>query len=156
VRICMLSYYTLGNFCVCVCLCVCLSLCLSVCVCPAIRFHISKRIFSKYGENILWVMTRIVGYFFSAHKARACACVLNERACVHSLIFERIISKFAGNILLLTISVRALRVVIQSIIFGRILFKFAGHILHMTKSYMGYILIMFTHHVHASCLRTRA
>jgi hypothetical protein len=30
--------------------------------------------------------------------------VLNARVCVHSLIFERIISKCAGNILLLTIS----------------------------------------------------
>jgi hypothetical protein len=50
------SYYKLGNFCVYVCLCVCLS------VCPAIRFHISQRIFSKFGENILWMMTRIVGY----------------------------------------------------------------------------------------------
>jgi hypothetical protein len=33
----------------------------------------------------------------------------------------------------------------HSLIFGRILFKFAGHMLQMTKSYMGYILIMFTH-----------
>jgi hypothetical protein len=93
------------SVCVCVCLCVCLCVCVSVC--PAIRFHISQRIFSKLGENIIWVMARIVGYYcFSAHNACACTCVLNARACVHSLIFERIISKFAGNILLLTISVK--------------------------------------------------
>jgi hypothetical protein len=42
----------------CVCVCVCLSVCL--CVCPAIRFNISQRIFSKFGGNIIWVMTRIV------------------------------------------------------------------------------------------------
>jgi hypothetical protein len=40
----------------CVCLCVCLSFC------PAIRFHISQRIFSKFGGNLLRVMTRSVGY----------------------------------------------------------------------------------------------
>jgi hypothetical protein len=36
----------------------------------------------------------------------------------------------------------------HSLIFGRILFKFAGHILQMTTSYMGYIRIMFTHRAH--------
>jgi hypothetical protein len=67
-----MSYYKLGN--------------LFVCVCRAIRFHISLQIFSKCGGNILWVMTRIVGnYMFSARSA--CACMLNVRACVHSLIF---------------------------------------------------------------------
>jgi hypothetical protein len=71
---------------VCVCLCVC------VCVCPAIRFHISQRIFSKFGGIIIWVMTRIVGYLFvSAHT-------------VYSLISEQIFSKFAGNKLRLTIN----------------------------------------------------
>jgi hypothetical protein len=40
----------------CVCVCVCLS------VCPAIRFHSSQRIFSKFGGNLLRVMTRSVGY----------------------------------------------------------------------------------------------
>jgi hypothetical protein len=94
----------------CLCLCVCLYVCLCVCVyvclsvCPAIRFHISQRIFSKFGGNILWVMTHIVGYLLlCARNARACACVLNVRACVYSLIFERILCIFAGNILRLTI-----------------------------------------------------
>jgi hypothetical protein len=41
------------------------------------------------------------------------------------------------------------RVVKHSLIFGRILLKFAGHILQMTTSYMGYILIIFTHRAHA-------
>jgi hypothetical protein len=36
----------------------------------------------------------------------------------------------------------------HSLILGRILFKFAGHILQITTSYMGYILIMFTHRGH--------
>jgi hypothetical protein len=39
-------------------------------------------------------------------------------------------------------------VVKHSLAFGRILFKLAGHILQMTTSYMGYILIMFTHRSH--------
>jgi hypothetical protein len=48
-----------------VCLCVCVS------VCPAIRFHISQRIFSKFGGNLLRVMTRSVGYIL---------CVCTQRA----------------------------------------------------------------------------
>jgi hypothetical protein len=82
-------------------MCVCLCVCLCVCVCPAIHFHILQRIFSKFGGNIVWVKTRI--YIFSTHNARACACVLNARACVHSLIFVRILSNLARNILRLTI-----------------------------------------------------
>jgi hypothetical protein len=65
---------------------VCVSVCM--CVCPAIRFHISQRILSKFGGNLLRVMTRYVGYI----------------CCVCTLIFERILFKFAGNILRLTIS----------------------------------------------------
>jgi hypothetical protein len=38
----------------------------------------------------------------------------------------------------------------HSIISGQIRFKFAAHILQMTTSYMGCILIMFTHRVYAS------
>jgi hypothetical protein len=45
-------------------------------------------------------------FVFFAHNGCACACVLNTRACVHSHILERILSKFAGNILRLTISVK--------------------------------------------------
>jgi hypothetical protein len=41
------------------------------------------------------------------------------------------------------------RVIKRSLIFGRILFKFAGHMLKMTTSYMGYILITFTYRGHA-------
>jgi hypothetical protein len=48
------------------------------------------------------------------------------------------------------------RMVKQSIIFGRILFKFDGHILQMTtSSYMGYMLIMVNHCMHA-CMCERA
>jgi hypothetical protein len=95
-------------------------------------------------------------------------CVLNARACVHSLIFERIISKFAGNILLLTVSVKdyvlfiythrahvcervCVRacVIKHSLIYGPTLFKFAVNIIHITTSSMGYVLCMFTHRAHA-------
>jgi hypothetical protein len=65
------------SVCVAVWLCVCLSGCVCLSVCPAIRFHISLR-------DILWVMTRIVGYFF---------------------VRVWIISKCAVNILLHTIRV---------------------------------------------------
>jgi hypothetical protein len=36
----------------------------------------------------------------------------------------------------------------HSLIFLRFLFKFGGHILQMTTSYMGYILVMFSHRGH--------
>ena len=100
------------------------------------------------------------------HRARAC--VLSARVCVHSLIFERIMSKFAGNILRLTISgkdyvlfivthrVYACKrasasavVITHSLIYGRILFKFAVNILQVTSSSMGNVLFMFTHRAHA-------
>jgi hypothetical protein len=63
-----ISYYKLhGVF-------LCVSVYVYVCVCPAIRFHISQLIFSKFGGNILWVMTCIVGYyFFCVHATRTCA-----------------------------------------------------------------------------------
>jgi hypothetical protein len=107
---------------------------------------------------------------------RACACVLNAHACVHSLSFERIITKFAGNILLLTISVKdyvffsfthrahacehacaRACVIKHSLIYGPTLFKFAVNILQITISSMGYVLFMFTHRTCVSaCVRARA
>jgi hypothetical protein len=140
---------------------VCLSVCVSVC--PAIRFHI----FSKFAGNILWVMTRIVGYLlFSARNARAC--MLNARACVHSLILERILFKFAGNILRLTISVKdyvifmfthrvqacaRACVIKHSLIYGPILFKSAAKIQIPTSS-ICYLLFMFTHCAHTRVVKT--
>jgi hypothetical protein len=70
--------------CLSVCLCVRMYVCLCICVsvCPAIRFHISQRIVSKFGGNIQRVMIRIVGYLFClctqrvrvrAKRARMCA-----------------------------------------------------------------------------------
>jgi hypothetical protein len=65
----VISYYKLGHFCVSVCVCVCLSVCLS-----GYKFPHSQRIFSKFGGNIIWVMTRIVGYLlFSERNSRVCA-----------------------------------------------------------------------------------
>jgi hypothetical protein len=60
-------------------MCVCLSVCVYVCmcVCPPIRFHSSQRIFSKFGGNLLRVMTRSVCYILlcarNAKRARMCA-----------------------------------------------------------------------------------
>jgi hypothetical protein len=138
----------------------CVSVCLYVCL-SGYTFPHSQRIFPKFGENILWVMTRIVGYLFVSAR-NACACVLNARACVHWLIFERILHKFAGNVLLLTISVKdyfscsriartcaGACVIKHSLIYGPILFQFAVNILQITTSSMGYIPFMFTHRAHA-------
>jgi hypothetical protein len=65
-------------------------MCICVSVCPAIRFHISHRIFSKFGGNILWVMTRIVACLIfsarNAHTTHARACVLNARMCAFAYI----------------------------------------------------------------------
>jgi hypothetical protein len=80
--------------------------------------------------------------------------------------FERIISKFAGNILLLTISVKdyvlimfthcthaceractRVYVIKHTLIYGPALFIFAVNILQITTSSMGYVLFMFTHRV---------
>jgi hypothetical protein len=118
-------------------------------------------------------MTRSVGYIFvvCTPRARACACVLNARVPVHSLIFERIISRFAGNILLLTINVKDYVLFIfthcahaceracsracaikHSLIYGPTFFKFAVNILQITTSSMGYVLFMITHHAH-ECVR---
>jgi hypothetical protein len=77
-------------------------------------------------------------------------------------------SKFAGNILRLTISGRdyvlyivthrvyackrasaSACVTTHSLIYGRILFKFAVNILQVTSSRMGYVHFMFTHRAHA-------
>jgi hypothetical protein len=108
-------------------------------------------------------------YFSYSRTVRARACVLSARVCVHSLIFERIISKFDGNILQLTIrgkdyvlflvthSVYACKrasasacVITHSLIYGRIHFKFAVNILQITTSSMGYVLFLITH-----CARDR-
>jgi hypothetical protein len=97
-----------------------------------------------------------------------CARNVRPRVCVPSLIFERIMSKFAGNILRLTISGKdyvlfivkhrvyactrasaSACVITHSLIYGRILFKFAVNILQVTSRSMGYVLSMFTHHAHA-------
>jgi hypothetical protein len=76
------SYYKLGNFCVCVS--VCLSVCL--CVCPAIRFHSSQRIFTKFGGNLLRVMTRSVGYIFRVCTQRARVRTKRARVCAFAYV----------------------------------------------------------------------
>jgi hypothetical protein len=82
--------------------------------------------------------------------------VLNAQACVHSLNFERMLSKFAGNILRFTTSgmgyvifmfmhrahaneraCASAAVLKHSLIFGRIPIKFAGNILQITTSSIG-------------------
>jgi hypothetical protein len=128
----------------CVCLFVCLYVCM--CVCLSVRLYVS---------------------YLCARNARACACVLNA-------IFERILFKFAGNILRLTISVndyvlsmfthrahaceRACAracMIKYSLIYGPIHLKYAVNILKITTKRMGYLLFMFTHCAH-TCERVRA
>jgi hypothetical protein len=133
--------------------------CLSVCV--SVRLYVSTFLNGSspnlegtfYGAwHVPWAI-----YVLGARNVRTCALVLSACTCVNSLIFERILSKFAGNILRLTISgkdyllfifthrahawehacVRE-RVIKHSLIYGRILFKFAVNILQVTSSSMGY------------------
>jgi hypothetical protein len=90
------SYYKLGNVCVSVCVCVCVSVCL--CVCLSVRLYVSKFLngSSPNFEGTLYGSWHVSWAIY--------VCVLDARACVHSLIFERILSKFAGNIIWLTLS----------------------------------------------------
>jgi hypothetical protein len=85
----------------------------------------------KFAVNILYITPSSMGYvrFMFIHRARACN--LSRTRGTHAWLKH-------------------------SLIFGRILFKFAGHILQMTTSYMGYILIMFMHRGDACvCERVR-
>jgi hypothetical protein len=158
------SYYKLGNFCVCVCLSVCLS------VCPAIRFHSSQRIFSKFGGNLLRVMTCSAGYICAvctqcarmrvrAKRAHMCAFAYFWTDSVH-ICWEHTTThhKWQGlhtfHVHTPRASARA-RVIKCLLIYGRILFKFAKNILQVTSSSMGYVLLTHTHAPRAS-ERTRA
>jgi hypothetical protein len=77
---------------------------ISVCVClSGYTFpHSSTDLLQIWREPFTGHDTFRVLYILCAHAM--CACVLSARTCVHSLIFERILSKFAGNRLRLTIS----------------------------------------------------
>jgi hypothetical protein len=74
----------------------------------------------------------------------------------HSLLFGRILFKFAGHILQMTTRYMVYilimfahrwhaRVITCSLIYGRFLFKFAVNILNFTTINKGYVLVMFTH-----------
>jgi hypothetical protein len=83
--------------------------------------------------------------------------VLNTRACVSPLIFERIPSKFPGNMLRLTTSgysyvlftlthrVRASAIFKRSLIFGLIMSKCSGNIHHIPIGYMGHLMCVWIH-----------
>jgi hypothetical protein len=110
-----------------------------------------------------------MGYILIMFTHRAHSC---ERACARarviksSIIFGRILIKFAVNILHITTSstgcvllmftnrVHACeRVFKSSLIYGRILFTFAANILPSTTNSMGYVLFIFTHCAHALNIR---
>jgi hypothetical protein len=135
-------------------------------VCPAIRFHSSKRIFSKFGGNLLRVMTRSVGYIFCV--CTQCMRVLAKIAHMwtftyfftdslkicweHTTIVAWTTLRYYTTIVSCS---RTARVIKRSFIHGRILFTFAENILQITISSMGYVRFMFTHRAHA-CERARA
>jgi hypothetical protein len=74
------SNYLTINWGMYVCLCVCLSVCLSVC--PAIRFHSSQRIFSKFGEKPSTGHDTFRGlYILCVHATRA-QCARINRVCM--------------------------------------------------------------------------
>jgi hypothetical protein len=137
---------------VCVCVYVCVSVSVSVSVC------LSGYTFPHFSTDLLQIWREHSTGHTTLHRLyMLCvrACVHSELACVHSLIFERILSKYAGNILRLIISgndyalfifthlkyARA-RVIKHALMHGRILFKFAVSVLQMPSSSMGYVLVM--------------
>jgi hypothetical protein len=156
------------------CLCLCVCACVCLCVCPAIRFHISQRIFSKFVVNILLVMTRCMGYTLCVCTQRARA--MYARMCEFAYFLTDSVQigwehttthhKWQGlRTFMFTHRTHACerpcaraRVIKRSLIYGRILFKFAVNILQITSSSMDYVLSMFTHRAHACgrvCERAR-
>jgi hypothetical protein len=137
-----ISYYKLGNFCVCVCLCVC------VCVCLFVRLYVSTVLNgsspneegSFYGSwHVPWAI-----YFVCARNVRACACsvhVLTACAC----FLEPIIA--SGSFI---VTVYWTVMSIQTV--ERILSKCAGNVLLLTISVKDYVLFMFTHRA-CGCVR---
>jgi hypothetical protein len=166
-----------------------------VSVCLSVRLYVSTVLNGSspnlegtfYGSwQIPWAI-----YVVGARNARACACSVHvltacafyigevwnqlspefhvsslctEQSCLLQAV-ERILSKFAGNVLLLTISVKdyvlfmfthaCARVCVHSLIFERIMSKLAGNILRLTISGKDYVLFIVTHCVYA-CKRASA
>jgi hypothetical protein len=174
---------------------VCVSVCL--CVCVSVRLYVSTVLNGSspsLEETLLRVMTRSVGYILCVCTQRArlrvqCARINRvrmlhepiiasgsfivtgtEQSCLLQTV-EQILSKFAGNVLLLTISVKDYilfmfthrarawvlnaRVCVHSLIFERIMSTFAGNILRLTISGKDYVLFIVTHRVYA-CKRASA
>jgi hypothetical protein len=144
---------------VCVCLSVCLSVCVSVCLSGYTFPHFSTNLHQIWREHSMGHDT-YRGLLICCSALHERACVLNTCACLHSLIFERILFRsFAGNILRLTISVKdyilfmfthcALTcqracVIKHSRIYRPILFQFLFQ-LQITTSSMDYLLFIFAH-----------
>jgi hypothetical protein len=141
--------------------CVCVSVC--VCVYPAIRFHISQRIFSKFGGNLLRVMTRYAGYIcvvctqcgrtrVRAKRAYMCAFAYFLTDYVQICWEHTTTHHKRQGLRTFYFHVRAhaceracarARVIKRSLIYGRILFKFALNL-------MSHQVAWATHfHVHA-------
>ena len=86
----------------------------------------------KFAVNILQITTSSMGYvlFMITHRAHAC-----ERTHASARVRARECVRALGKT--------------HSLIFGRILFKFAVYILQMTTRYMGYTLYLHAPHVRA-------
>jgi hypothetical protein len=78
--------------------------CVCVCVCPVKRFQIFSTDSLKIWREHSMGYDMLHGLYMCAHNMCMHACMQSVRACVHLLIFEWIMSKFAGNILRLIIS----------------------------------------------------
>jgi hypothetical protein len=78
------------SVCVRVSVCVCVCVCVRLCVSTFLNVSSPNLVGTFYGSwHVTWAI---------------CLCTQRACACVHTLIFKRILSKFAGNILRLTIS----------------------------------------------------
>jgi hypothetical protein len=98
---------------------------------------------------------------------RACACVLNARTCMYSLISERILSKFAGDILWLTLSGKDYVLYIfthcaSACVSGRVVKSFTNLWMDSLQIWWAYTTNdhtshgIHTYHVHAPRARARA
>jgi hypothetical protein len=130
---------------VCVCMCVCLS------VRPD---HSSQRIYSKFGGNLLRVMTRSVGYIFCVCTQRVRVRAKHAHVCIYlclDWLSPNLLGLYYESQCTLHVQTQHARVWVcvcvhaRSLIFGGILSKFAENILRITTSCMGCVFLIFMH-----------
>jgi hypothetical protein len=137
----VISYYKLGDLCVCVCV--------SVCVCLSVRLYVSTVLNGSSPSlegNLLRVMTRSVGYIVCVCTQRArvrmqCAHI-NRMRVLHWRSMKPIIA--SGSFIV------TVYWTVMSTPNGRTIpSKLAGNVLLLAIRVKDYVLFMFTHRAHA-------